>query len=133
MSKRHTLWCCGCQSDVSARLTDGTEIYPHRPDLAGLPFWRCDSCGCYVGCHHKTKNRTQPLGNLPTADLRTARSHIHAILDPLWKSRRMQREKIYAELTERFGKQYHTGEIRSVEEARDVFRAVQEIAARIAA
>jgi len=30
------IWCCTCQKDVQARLTDGREIYPHRHDLAAL-------------------------------------------------------------------------------------------------
>jgi hypothetical protein len=30
------LYCCGCQKDVPARLTDGREVYPHRLDLFGL-------------------------------------------------------------------------------------------------
>ena len=25
--------CCGCGDKVQARLTDGSEIYPHRKDL----------------------------------------------------------------------------------------------------
>ena len=78
--------CCGCQKKVEARLTDGSEIYPHRKDLYSLPFWKCDVCGNFVGCHHKTKNRTRPLGCIPTPEIKNARKHIHAILDPLWQS-----------------------------------------------
>ena len=125
------LWCCGCQTDVDARLTGGAEVYSHRPDLAELPFWKCDACGNHVGCHHKTSQPTRPLGNIPTAELRKARGHIHAILDPLWKSGQMPRGKIYAALTKRIGRQYHTGEIRTINEARDVWRAVKEIAAGV--
>lgn len=79
------IYCCGCKADVGARLTDGREIYPHRADLAALPFWKCDACGNAVGCHHKTKERTRPLGCIPTPELKTARSHIHRVLDPLWE------------------------------------------------
>lgn len=123
------IYCCGCGRDVEARLTDGGEIYPHRPDLATLPFWRCDDCCNYVGCHHKTKDRTRPLGHIPTAEIRDARKHIHAILDPLWKSKRMNRRDIYAKIAEHMGRdEYHTAEIKSIEEARDVYRAVKEIA-----
>jgi hypothetical protein len=69
------IYCCGCESAVQARLTDGREIYPHRPDLADLPFWKCDGCGNHVGCHHKTNDRTRPLGNIPTPEIRIARKH----------------------------------------------------------
>jgi hypothetical protein len=124
-----TLYCCGCKTDVQARLTDGKEIYPHRPDLFSLPFWKCDACKNYVGCHHKTAERTKPLGNIPTREIMDARKHIHALLDPIWKQKRMPRGKIYAIITERIGKQYHTGEIASLEEAREVYKIVKELAA----
>ena len=42
--------CCGCGGEkVQARLTHGSEIYPHRKDLYSLPFWKCDACGNFVG------------------------------------------------------------------------------------
>ena len=122
------IYCCGCQKDVEARLTDGGEIYPHRPDLASLPFWKCDGCGNFVGCHHKTQDRTKPLGCIPTKELKNARKRIHAILDPIWKSKRMSRRQIYKKLAKVVGREeYHTAEIRTVEEARTVYQAVQEL------
>lgn len=60
------IYCTGCGKDVQARLTDGAERYPHRPDLYELPFWKCDTCGNYVGCHHKTRAPTKPLGCIAT-------------------------------------------------------------------
>ncbi len=123
------IYCCGCQKDVEAMLTDGTEIYPHRPDLADLPFWKCITCGNFVGCHHKTNDRTKPLGCIPTPEIKNARKHIHRILDPLWKSGRMKRGRIYGKLAKVVGRdEYHTAEIRSVEEARTVYQAVRELA-----
>lgn len=67
------LYCCGCQCLVEARLTTGAEVYPHRDDLAELPFWRCDICKNWVGCHWKTADRTRPLGNIPTKEIKAAR------------------------------------------------------------
>jgi hypothetical protein len=72
------IYCCKCGGYVNARLTDGKETYPHRPDLYGLPFWRCDTCKNFVGCHHKTKERTRPLGCIPTKAIKDARKKIHA-------------------------------------------------------
>src|SRR4051812_39718691 len=118
---RKTIYCCGCSQDVIARLTDGQEIYPHRSDLGHLPFWRCDTCGNHVGCHHQTSDRTRPLGVIPTPEIREARKHIHAILDPLWKSGQWKRGDIYAKLHETIGHPYHTAELRTLEEARAVY------------
>jgi hypothetical protein len=119
------IYCCGCEHKVNARLTDGAEVYPHRNDLKHLPFWKCDACGNYVGCHHKTKNRTQPLGNIPTPELRNARNHIHKLLDPLWQSGSYKRKSLYCELSEAIGWKYHTAKIKSLEEAREVYKLIK--------
>lgn len=129
MSKRRTIYCCACGQDVEARLTDGGEIYPHRPDLRSLPFWRCDTCGNYVGCHHKTKARINPLGHIPTPQIKAARKHVHALIDPVWKSRRMKRGVIYKAISDAVGWDYHTGKIRTIEEAREVYRAAKRLLA----
>ncbi len=124
------LYCCGCQKDVQARLTDGREVYPNRQDLFGLPFWKCDTCGNHVGCHHKTKDRTRPLGNIPTKELKNARRHIHRILDPIWESGRMPRGKLYAKIARELGlKEYHTAEIKTIDDARKVYVIVKGLAA----
>ncbi len=122
------IYCCGCLKKVDARLTDGAEIYPNRSDLSSLPFWRCDTCGNYVGCHHKTKDRARPLGCIPTPEIKNARQHIHKIVDPIWKSGRISRKELYTKLSEQLGWKYHTANIRSVEEARRVYKLVREYA-----
>lgn len=121
------IYCCACKADIDAILVSGEVIYPHRKDLYTLPFWQCNTCKNFVGCHHKTKNRTKPLGNIPTASLRSARKHIHAILDPLYISRRISRGKLYAIISEKIGYSYHTAEIRDIEEARKIYKIIKEI------
>ena len=128
------IYCTGCQQDVSARLTNGKERYPHRPDLYSLPFWKCDTCMNYVGCHHKTKTPTKPLGCIATPEILNARKKIHALLDPLWKSKKIKRGQAYAYVTNRMAKlmneptyQYHNGEIRSLEEAREIYKIVGQL------
>lgn len=121
------IFCCSCEKDVRARLTNGGEIYPHRRDLKRLPFWRCDACGSFVGCHHKTKERTKPLGCMPTPEIRSARREIHSILDPLWQSGQIARGELYRRLRSVIGREYHTAEIRSIDEARVVLSAIRAI------
>ena len=121
------IYCCGCKTKVRARLTNGSEIYSHRPDLTRLPFWKCDACGNYVGCHHKTSNPTQPLGNIPTPELRKARLAIHALIDPLWKEGKIKRKKLYKKISDAVGWEYHTAKIRDVEEARRIYAIVRDI------
>lgn len=124
-----TIWCCACGKDVDARLTNGAEVYPHRPDLADIPRWRCDDCGNHVGTHHKTKTPTKPLGNIPSAEIKKARIKIHQLIDPVWQSGRMKRSTLYASMSKQLGYKYHTGEIRTVEEARKIYRIASEIIA----
>jgi len=125
MNDTRTIYCCGCSSDALARLTNGAEIYPHRPDLATKLFWRCARCANYVGCHQSPQS--SPLGNIPTPELRKARGHIHAVIDPIWKGKRMTRGSLYKAISDKIGRQYHTAEIRTITEAREVYRVALEI------
>jgi hypothetical protein len=122
------IFCCGCRCDVEARLTNGAEIYPHRGDLRELPFWKCDKCGNFVGCHHKTKNRTEPLGHIPTPELRDARKKLHALIDPIWRSGKMGRRELYEAISRDIGYNYHTAKIRTIEEARAAYKAAMKYA-----
>lgn len=121
------LFCIECDCDVEARLTDGAECYSHRKELASLPFWKCDACKNFVGCHHKTSNPTRPLGCIPNKEMKEARQHIHRILDPIWKSGSISRSKIYKMISDATGKEYHTAGISSIEDARVAYKAIQEI------
>lgn len=121
------IFCVGCEKEVDARLTNGAEIYPHRPDLAEKPIWKCDTCGNYVGTHSKTNDPTKPLGVIPTRELMNARMKIHAVLDPLWKGGKIKRGQAYAYISHRFGKTYHNGELASIEDARKVYQIVAEL------
>lgn len=119
--------CCGCELKANARLTNGAEVYPHRSDLNKLPFWKCDSCGNFVGCHHKTSKPTQPLGCIPTPEIKKARQHIHQVLDPLWQSGKYKRGHVYKIISDKIGWKYHTASIKTIEEARDIYRFIRTL------
>lgn len=125
------IYCCECGRNIEGRLTDGSEIYPHRPDLKFLPFWICDHCGNFVGCHHKTKKRTKPLGCIPNKEVRDARKKIHDLIDPVWKSGRIERRVMYNMISEALGKKYHTANIRSVTEANQVIIVAKLVISKI--
>lgn len=96
--------CPYCKS--SAELVTGAAIYPHRPDLSGLNFWRCKPCRAHVGCHQSDNNYgdgTRPLGRLANAELRAAKQAAHAAFDPLWKSQTMRRRSAYRWLAGQLG------------------------------
>lgn len=119
------IYCCGCESEVDARLTDGAEIYPHRKDLHNLPFWKCDACGNFVGTHYRTADRTRPLGCVPTPAIKRRRQQIHQALDPIWQSGRMQRSTVYRSISRRVGYEFHTAEVRSEAQALDVLEILE--------
>jgi len=117
------LYCCGCETYVEARLTNGAEIYPHRPDLSDKAIWKCDKCNNYVGCHNRTKT---PLGSIPTKEIRAIRIQLHQLIDPIWRSGTLSRSEVYRIISEALGKPFHNGEVRTVEEARNIQRIVRE-------
>ncbi len=121
------IWCTGCEEEVEARLTYGTEMYPSRPDLARLPFWVCDRDGAFVGTHHKSKSGLKPLGYLATKEVKRWRMLIHQMLDPLWQTRKISRKKAYKRLSRALGHTYHTGEIYDAEEGEFVYAIVKEM------
>lgn len=121
------IYCCGCSKDIDARLTDGKSVYPHRPDLYDFPFWICDKCGNFVGCHHKTKDRTNPLGVIATKEIKNARLHIHELLDPLWKSGKITRRRLYRMIMDKIGKEFHVSHIKSIDEAREIYKLIKSI------
>ena len=121
------IYCCDCNCAVVAHLITGAEAYPHRADLKHLPFWQCKSCGNFVGCHHKTKSRTRPLGCIPTNEIKKRRQEIHKTLDPIWESGVISRCDLYAVISNKIGRKYHTADIRSVEEADSVMAILHSI------
>ena len=100
-----TLKCPYCGRP--AALVTGSAIYPHRPDLLHLKFWRCAPCDAYVGTHKPNKRLglkgTEPLGRLANAELRKAKIAAHAAFDPIWKSGSMSRQQAYAWLAGALG------------------------------
>ncbi|MCK5358727.1 MAG: hypothetical protein KAJ48_10055 [Elusimicrobiales bacterium] len=110
------IFCCQCQKEIEARFANGEEIYPHREDLYKLPFWKCDFCGNYVGCHYKSRNPTKPLGCIPNAEIKLLRRKIHAIID------KFNRHIVYAFISHRIGYNFHCGELRNKEEYKKVIK-----------
>lgn len=119
------IWCCSCARDVEARLTTGAETYPHRPDLHEIHSWKCDHCGCHVGCHRGT---TRPLGCIPTPELARQRRKVHGLMDPLWRGGGMHRREVYARLSAVLGRPYHTADLRDAEEVDLIMDAVGKLA-----
>ena len=121
------IYCVACGSKVEVRLTDGSEIYPHRPDLASLPFWKHDVCGNYVGCHHNSDNPTKPKGDIPTPEVRSYRVTLHRLIDPLWQNGYIKRKHLYARMSQGMGFTYHTGNVRD----RETFEKAYAVATSI--
>lgn len=126
---RRAIFCCACNAEVQARMGSGAEVYPHRSDLHPVPFWICDGCRNYVGCHWRsTSDPTRPLGVIPTPELRRARQHIHRLIDPLWKRGRIKRSRLYNRISVEFGREFHSADLRTVDEARAAYRIALAIA-----
>lgn len=131
MGDTRRIYCCTCGEERLCSLTSGAEIYPHRDDLADIPFWSCNTCGSYVGCHHKTKNRTAPLGVIPSPEMRSLRNRVHSLIDPIWRSGRMKRKEVYAWMSDAMGWKFHTAKTRSVEEVKKAIHVAEQLRATL--
>lgn len=86
--------CNECGGEAS--LVTGEEVYPHRPDLYKLNFWKC-KCGAYVGCHKRRKGRNDiPLGSPAGEEVRKLRNKVHSRFDPMWKLGILPRSDAYS-------------------------------------
>lgn len=103
-------YCCECRKDVDCEIVKGDVIYPHRPDLYDLNFVRCPICGNYTGRYEGE------YPTLPTAHTRSCRRRAHRALDKIWSDRN-KRGEYYNFMSNRFGKDFHWGLVRSDEEA----------------
>lgn len=123
--------CCGCNKTTEANLVSGFEVYKHRKDLASLPFWQCPQCLNFVGCHHKTKDRTRPLGTIPTPEIKRLRMEIHSILDPMWKDGDIGRKELYSYLNKNLGYEYHTASMNSKKDYEVVMDLLLDLSDRL--
>lgn len=123
------IYCCGCMQKVKANLVSGRVIYPHRRDLWWKLHFQCPTCNNYVGTHgNRKKDETpRPLGTIPTAELRKVRTELHKLIDPLWKSGRIRRGELYAQISKAIKCDYHTGEVNSIVQARRITEIVKRI------
>ena len=117
-NNRLKIYCVACDKNVEAISVFGDSIYPHRPDLAQLLFYQCPICRNYVGSHKDGR----PLGSIPTIELRKARHQVHLVIDEYWLPTKdqMKRKKLYTDLSKFIGKEYHTGNLNSVEECKKI-------------
>lgn len=91
---RPAVWC------------ENKEVYGRNFGKSYM-IWLCKPCDAYVGCHQNTK---KPLGTMANAHTREMRRRVHAVIDPIWKSGKISRKKLYRLISIYTAKQYHTAE-----------------------
>lgn len=121
------IFCCNCKKEVSAILTNGEEIYPHREDLYKLNFYKCRECNNSVGCHKNYKKIPKPLGVIASKEIKEKRILIHSIIDPLFLSGKIERTKLYKLISDELGYTYHTANIKTLEEADKIIHIIKNI------
>jgi len=120
------IYCVACDEGVKPRITDGKEVYPHRPDLYEKKFVVCDTCKNY-----KAFNGNKKPTLIPTPELRKARREIHAILDPLWQSKKIKRGQAYAYISHRIGYPYHNESLKNIDEANKALEIVTTLKVKL--
>lgn len=98
--------CCGAKT-IELRSHD---VLYNGEEYGEWPYiYYCDCCGASVGVHPFS---VYPLGVMADAATRSARSAVHAIIDPLWKSGRFTRGQVYSMMARLTGRRsFHTGEL----------------------
>ncbi len=119
------IFCCGCGHDVAAKKVKGDFIYSNRADLSEKILYFCEACKNYVGTHKDSGN---PLGSIPTKEIREKRMEIHKLIDPLWRSGKVNRGHCYQMISQKLGYEFHTAQISSLEEAELVIKIVKNYA-----
>jgi len=123
-SNMNRIYCAICEKEVDYNLVSGEAIYPHRKDLYTLKFAQCKYCKGYVGTHRKT---AIPLGSIVSKEVKTARSKIHSLIDPLWKSGKIRRTHLYSKISAKIGKNFHTANIRTLQEAESIYHVCSNL------
>lgn len=118
------IFCCECRRDMNCNLIKGNVAYPHRENLFSLNFYQCPVCKNFVGVH---KGTYRPLGVIANSEIKNARRHIHNLLDPIWKTGKIGRKKCYKLISEELGYEYHTANLKTIDECRTVYRIIQRI------
>ena len=106
--------CPYCKNE--AKWCENKEIYGKNYGNSFMCYY-CKPCNAYVGCHQNTK---KPLGTITNAEGREWRKKVHAKIDPLWKSGQIKRKDLYARISKKIGKTYHTGET-TIEDCKNIF------------
>ena len=122
------IYCCGCEQKVTTIKKKGSEVYPHRSDLKHKTFFACTECNCFVGENTSTG---EPLGVIPTKEISSFRQTIHQLIDPLWKDGKISRSKLYSLISEKIGYDYHTADLKSLEECKMIIKIAIELRGKL--
>ena len=88
------LRCPSCGQKLT--LVTGKKLHPYTIEAWKKYFWMCCECLMWVGCHPNSK---KPLGTVADYELRQLRIECHDLIDPLWKSRQIERRELYDKLS----------------------------------
>lgn len=118
------IYCCVCEQLRSCQLVTGAEIYGPGTGYDWARFFQCPECGGYVS----TSRTGEPLGTIPTKEIRALRSQIHAVIDPIWRSGTLRRGEVYKRMARALGiPEYHTAELSTVDIAERALKAAYTI------
>ena len=126
VSKRR-VYCLGCNRLVKALLVKGVDVEPNVNLIADDFFYQCSTCKGYVGCHKNAKNRTEPLGVIPSEHIRQARLRVYNGFCIVAEHHKCTIAVIYKKLAKKIGKRITIAKIKSNDEAIDILKILDEI------
>lgn len=103
-----------CYCGSSASLRSNSLLYRGK-EYGNGRAWICDrypECLGSIGTHPDGR----PLGTIPDEETKKLRIQVHALMDPLWKSKKITRNSMYYKLGKAMGKRaFHVGESNAAE------------------
>ena len=121
---KEKLFCVQCNDNVDVTLVNGEVICPTMPHTHHNFFYQCNFCANYVGFR---ENFNKSFIFIPTPEMRNLKIEIHKIIDPIWQNEILTREEVYNKISERIGKKFHAGSLKSIDEAKYIIYCVKEL------
>ena len=88
-----------------AEWVENKEVYGNNIGKSVM-IWLCRECDAYVGCHRNTRTS---LGTMANAATRKWRKLAHAMVDPIWRNKRLTRGQTYEYMSRYLGFDVHIG------------------------
>lgn len=124
---KRKVYCLKCKNFMKASLVTGADVEPSMINGRGNFFYQCPVCKGYVGCHKNANSRTEPLGVIPSEQVRLARGRVYNAICIVAKHHDCKVAVVYKKLAQKMGRRMTIANIRSGDEALKILNTLDFI------